>query len=337
MPQFFIDSPSAKCITLAVRRVLCDTSLGIMPPSRTKVAIAFSGGPDSTALALACLRLRVPFILAHLDHGLRLESAKEASGHIQAMAKMFGVEAVVRRSDVHVLAENNGMGLEEAGRKARYAFFADVCTQYECSWILLGHQADDLVEDVIMRLIRGAGWPSVAGMSLKDDKRRILRPLLYVCRRDIEDFIRDCEVPCLYDYTNDEDTFLRNRVRHHIVPFLRSENPSIHENIRHLWEQANDDRLFWDEYLASTLASVQWNEDKTTATISEKSIRVLPRSARMRAFAKILQAFPTCHLLADTLYALDSALMAPQRPKLFQFQGKISVRLEHGLICFAFG
>ena len=181
LPQCLRDVPPACArLCLNVRRFLEERCGG--RPGR--IIAAFSGGADSTALALILRCLGLPVTLAHLDHGLRPESGEEAEA-AREFARRLGVPCVVRRVDVAGLARSEGLGLEDAGRRARYAFFEETRVAAGGGWIATGHHLDDLAEDMLLRLIRGTGWPALGGMKAADPARHLVRPLLATPRADV--------------------------------------------------------------------------------------------------------------------------------------------------------
>lgn len=123
----------------------------------------FRAAAGSTALAVILRCLGVSLVLAHLDHRLRPESGEEAES-ARRFAERLGVPCMVRRVDVEALARSEGIGLEDAGRRARYAFFDSALLSERAEWVVTGHHLDDLSEDVLMRLVRGSGWPGLGGM-----------------------------------------------------------------------------------------------------------------------------------------------------------------------------
>ncbi|MBO4312360.1 MAG: tRNA lysidine(34) synthetase TilS, partial [Desulfovibrionaceae bacterium] len=253
------------------------------------------------------------------------------------MAKALGVPCELGRADVRALAASTGAGLEEAGRAARYAFLEEVRQRHGAEWILLAHHADDLVEDVLLRLIRGAGWPALGGMPALDAQRHLLRPFLELSKSELEAFARQEGAAWLHDASNESDAFRRNRLRHHVLPLLFAENPALRRTIARLWELAREDERFWESYLSPIVSTCLCGEGE--AALAEAKARALPRAARLRLFAKLI-----AHVgrgkgqpRAETLFALDNALLAPQRPKRFQFPGGITATLHGGVIRFARG
>ena len=322
-------------VILAVREGL-EVQLPDLPsPVNGPLLIAFSGGPDSMALALACLHLKIPFSLAHLNHGLRPESASETAdnGPIMSFARRIGVQCIISHADVSALAKNRHIGIEEAGRVARFAFLEQTRQTTGAQWIALGHQADDLLEDILLRLIRGTSWPALAGMHAVDTNRRIIRPLLKISRPDIELFVRRSGFQWIHDNSNDSDAFRRNRLRHHVTPHLFQENPALRQCVLHLWEQARDDEAFWQSYLAPLLA--QAVQTDRTLKFPERIARSLPKAARLRLLARLLQiAAPQAQVRADTLFRLNNTLMSSLRPRHFQFPG-CSCTLCNGCLSFS--
>ena len=177
--------PAGARLCMAVGRFLKE-KCGVSPHH---VIVAFSGGADSTALAVILRCLGVSLVLAHLDHRLRPESGEEAES-ARRFAERLGVPCMVRRVDVEALARSEGIGLEDAGRRARYAFFDSALLSERAEWVVTGHHLDDLSEDVLMRLVRGSGWPGLGGMKAVDPARRLLRPLLGTPRAELEAFLR---------------------------------------------------------------------------------------------------------------------------------------------------
>lgn len=227
---------------LGVRRFMRETLR--MPEPWPLCVAAVSGGADSTALLLCLRLLGVPLIVVHLDHALRRESADEAR-HVAELAASFGLECVARREDVAAVARERGVGLEDAGRQCRYALLENVRRERGAEWIVTGHHLDDLSEDVLLRLIRGGGWPALAGMSARDDVRRVLRPLLHTPRAELEAWLRMAGLSWCEDASNHGREARRNRIRHDILPLIRAENPAFGQAVRRLWQQARQDEDYW--------------------------------------------------------------------------------------------
>ena len=281
---------------------------------------AFSGGADSTALAVILRCLGVPLVLAHLDHGLRPESGAEAEA-VRRFAARLGVDCVVRRADVEALARSEGVGLEEAGRRARYAFFEEVRQAEKADWIVTGHHLDDLGEDVVLRLVRGTGWPGLGGRKAVDTARQVLRPLLATTRAELELLLHTLGIAWIEDASNAGDAFRRNRIRHHVMPLLKAENPALSRSVQTLWELAREDERYWDETLAPVFARLEWRESRLF--LPRAAFVALPRAARLRIYAGLFTRFGRGQAQAETLFRLDEAAVASRSRRVFQFPGAV--------------
>ncbi|MEK7277332.1 MAG: tRNA lysidine(34) synthetase TilS, partial [Chloroflexota bacterium] len=206
---------------------------GLLTPGQT-LAVGVSGGPDSLALLHLLIRLRPEYDLdlraAHLHHGLR-DSADGDAEFVSRIAKEWAVPCVVERADVAALARANRLSVEEAGRRARYSFFARLAAT-----VAVAHNADDQAETVLMHLLRGAGIGGLRGMLPKSSGQWavgsgqiVIRPLLATPRADIETYIAAHGLQPKVDSTNADTTFFRNRLRHELIPFLQTYTPNIRD------------------------------------------------------------------------------------------------------------
>jgi tRNA(Ile)-lysidine synthase len=197
------------------------------------LCVAFSGGPDSTALlhALAALpQARSRGLRAlHVDHGLRADSADWAA-QARAFCATLEVACTVARVEV---SRASGEGLEAAARHARYAAFAQAIGPGE--WLLLGHHRDDQAETVLLKLLRGAGPQGLGGMRATRPlgAGQLWRPLLDLPREVLRSYVRERHLPCVDDPSNRDTTLARNHLRHEILPRLRQSFPHAVDSILH--------------------------------------------------------------------------------------------------------
>ena len=182
------------------------------------VLVGVSGGPDSVALLHALVSLRTEYALrltvCHVHHGLRPEADRDAA-FVEALAAGLGCPASVVRIDV---PRGGGRSPEEAARLARHAALARVARATGANRIALGHTADDQVETVLMRILQGAGPRGLAGIPVR--RGRIIRPLLDVSRAAVEAHLIAHGLGAVDDATNRDTRFLRNRLRHEILPLI---------------------------------------------------------------------------------------------------------------------
>jgi tRNA(Ile)-lysidine synthase len=185
------------------------------------VLVGVSGGPDSVALLHALVLLRSEYGLrltvCHVHHGLRPDADRDA-GFVEALAARFGCDVRVVRVDV---PRGIGLSPEEAARLARHTALARVARETGASRIALGHTADDQVETVFMRVLEGAGPRGLAGIPVR--RGRVVRPLLEVDRAAVRAHLGLHGLESVEDETNRDTKFLRNRVRHELLPLLASQ------------------------------------------------------------------------------------------------------------------
>jgi tRNA(Ile)-lysidine synthase len=214
----------------------------------TTVVVGVSGGADSVALLHSLLQLRqclrLDLHVAHLDHVLRPESGQDAA-FVAQLAKDWGLPFYQQRLTPGALAEQAG-GLEEAGRRARYTFFAQVAINVtppaEVPCVALAHHADDQAETVLLHLVRGSGLRGLGGMrpvqlltlrTWRDDpalsqvRLRVVRPLLGVRKAEIVNYLQAHHLPWREDTSNQSRAFVRNRLRHEVLPLLATLNPGV--------------------------------------------------------------------------------------------------------------
>jgi tRNA(Ile)-lysidine synthase len=197
------------------------------------LAVAFSGGPDSTALLHALAQLpqaRQRGLRAlHVDHGLHADSARWAA-HCQAFCAALGVDCDVLCVQVD---RDQGMGLEAAARDARHAALA--ARLHEGEYLLFGHHRDDQVETVLLKLLRGAGPEGLGGMrTLRPFGRgQLWRPVLDLSRAQLREYIDAHQLDCIDDPSNADTALARNALRHDILPRLQRHWPQAADSILH--------------------------------------------------------------------------------------------------------
>ena len=206
--------------------------LGLGTAGQTLV-VGLSGGADSVALTdvLAILARKRAFrlVAAHLDHGLRAESAADAA-FCADLTERLGVPFRLGRADVEGRARREKNGLEEAGRHERYAFLEAVTSQEGAAAIAVAHTQDDQAETLLLRLLRGSGSRGLAAM--RPRAGHVVRPLLRASRQDVLAHLAERSLSWREDATNADPAFLRNRVRLELIPYLESRfNPRIRETL----------------------------------------------------------------------------------------------------------
>lgn len=214
------------------------------------VLVGLSGGPDSVALLHLLTRLRRPYSLklhaVYINHGLRPQAARREELFCETLCRKWRVGFQVVRADIPALAKKRRVGFEEAARDFRYAVFEELAVKLECARIALGHQADDQVETVLFRVLRGTGPSGMAGIPVKRGK--IIRPLLEITRTQLLSYISRRRIRYCLDSSNADISFRRNYLRHKLLPEIRRRlNPQVDRAIRDLSEVVGEEEQFLAE------------------------------------------------------------------------------------------
>lgn len=192
------------------------------------VCCAVSGGADSVALLHLlwglCPPLGLTLRAAHFNHCLRGAESDGDAAFVQDLCRRWGIPLTLGRGDAAARAEATGESIEEAARALRRAFLLA-----QPGYIATAHNADDQVETILINLLRGTGLKGLGGMA--PAAGRIVRPLLSATRADILTYLTARGLSWREDSTNALDDALRNRLRHHVLPLLRAENPSLSETV----------------------------------------------------------------------------------------------------------
>ena len=228
-----------------------------------------------------------------------------------------------------------GEGVEEAARRLRYAALEEERRRCGADWILLGHHAGDAEEDMLLRLLRGTGWPALGGMRARDDRRHVLRPLLAIPPDELRDYLRALGTDWREDHSNTDTRFTRNRIRHTILPLLRTENPALSTALARLRDLAALDADYWETTLHAALAAHPWQEDVTSILLPRALLHSLHPAARLRLLHHAVRTLALRHggqARHDTLLALERAYSEGRGGLLFQLPGPLFAELRRGSV-----
>ena len=235
-----------------------------------RVYCALSGGADSVALTFAMYLLKeklgITLEAAHFNHHLRGEESDRDEAFVRSFCDQFGIPLTVGGCQV----TPGPKGLEAAARDARYAFLRSLPGK-----IATAHTADDNAETILMHLVRGTGLKGLGGITPVSGS--VIRPMLSVTRGEVEDFLSEYALSHVEDSSNGSDQFLRNRIRHGVMPLLKAENPRLSENLSRMALHLREDEACLQENLPAGEA------------LSVKVLREMSPARRNRCLEKFLK------------------------------------------------
>ncbi len=247
--------------------------------------VGVSGGVDSMVL-LHLVRelsreLPIRVIAAHLNHTLRGKESERDERFVRETCSAWGIPLEAGREDVGALARTGMGSIQMAAREARYAFFRDVLEKRNGRFIVLGHHADDVGETVMLRFLRGTSVHGLGG--IPEQKGPIIRPLLAFTRREIQSYAQKHQIPFVEDSSNRKMAYLRNRVRHELIPEIeRHYQPSLSRHLVRYAAYFGEIQSFLEEACQAIFREMV-GED---GSIDLQGFRQMPR-ALQRAFLEL--------------------------------------------------
>jgi len=231
----------------------------LIPPN-SAVLVAFSGGIDSSSLAVALQRLREPLkikrlALLHINHLLRGEESYRDENFAKDFAQKYSLELFVERVDVPSLAKKRGGNMEATAREERYRLFEEVRKREGFDLVATAHHLGDLVETIILWLTRGTGLEGLLGFEPKEGN--IIRPFYLATRQEIEDFAKKQALEWVEDSTNYDLSLARNRIRHRVVPELKAINPNLEESVLRMREILKEENELIEKLVQTALLKVK--------------------------------------------------------------------------------
>ena len=213
--------------------------------SNDTIVIGNSGGPDSMALfdILLNLRKKINFkiICAHVNHNVRVESKKEEES----------LREYCQKHDVPfefmIIEKYGNDNFHNEARNIRYTFFESIIKKYNANYLFTAHHGDDLMETILMRIVRGSTLKGYSGFNILVDKDyyKIVRPLIFITKKDTEEYCFKHHINYAVDKSNFKDKYTRNRYRKTVLPFLKNEEESVHEKFLKFSNTLNE----YDKYI----------------------------------------------------------------------------------------
>lgn len=314
-----------------IDRVRCALLDGRVASPGAGIVAAVSGGPDSTALAHVLKTLAddlgLRMVIAHLDHKLRTDSCEDVR-FVNRLAMALGMEFFSREVDVRMLAAAGGVSLEEAGRRARYAFFEEVRRKTGSQWIATGHHLDDAFETLFLRLFRGSSLQGLRGIELV--RSNIVRPFIALRRQEIIRFLDERGITYRIDPTNLSSDTDRNFVRNKLLPLVRERFPGFANPLKRTLELAHQENELLDD-LTAKLASDAVQTGGGRAIIDAAMLRTIPKPLIGRALLAALYKVSGAHVRWGRVHVrIAEGILRSARPSArASLPGGIVVRREY--------
>lgn len=255
-----------------------------------KIVVAVSGGPDSMCLLDTLYRLKdeleFSILVAHVNHGIRIESDLEKE-YVEKYCKERNIPFFYLKVDVPKLSKEKKMSEETCGRMVRYDFFEKVRQENDADLIAVAHNLNDNIETILLNQIRGCGLKGLIGMDFKFNN--IIRPLLTIEKKDILVYNNELELHPCFDKTNEEDIYLRNKIRLKLIPYLQELNPNFVTNISRMRNILKEDNDFIEEYTNIVFDKVIIKIDNSKIVFDFSKFMNEHKSIQKRIIRKIIE------------------------------------------------
>ena len=255
-----------------------------------KIVVAVSGGPDSMCLLDTLYRLKdeleFSILVAHVNHGIRIESDLEKE-YVEKYCKERNISFFYLKVDVPKLSKEKKISEETCGRMVRYDFFEKVRQENNADLIAVAHNLNDNIETILLNQIRGCGLKGLIGMDFKFNN--IIRPLLTIEKKDILVYNNELELHPCFDKTNEEDIYLRNKIRLQLIPYLKELNPNFVTNISRMRNILKEDNDFIEEYTNIVFDKVIIKIDNSKIVFDFSKFMNEHKSIQKRIIRKIIE------------------------------------------------
>ncbi len=193
--------------------------------SGDKIVVACSGGCDSMAMAHLFHQQKIKILLAHCNFQLRGDEANGDENFVKQKATEWKIDFQSIKFDTEKFAAENKISIQQAARKLRYDWFEKLLAENDFTKIATAHHLNDNIETVFINLVRGTGIAGLTGIAAQNKK--IIRPILFATRNEIENYAAENNLDFRNDSSNNSDDYLRNKIRHHLVPLMKEMNPNF--------------------------------------------------------------------------------------------------------------
>lgn len=334
-------------VSTFARKLLAEWRRLELPSADASVVIAVSGGADSSALLLALAeliqldKLKIKPVVAHLDHGLRKDSRRDA----QWVAKLAGtlnidLEVAIGRANLKTRTTTNATAitnLEQAARNARYEFLLKTADKKKANLVITAHTLDDQAETILMRLLRGSAAEGLSSMLpvrplAAESAVKLVRPLVSWARRsETEDYCRLRQIDFRKDVMNDDETFSRVRIRKQLLPLMKKFNPRIVETLSRTALLLGEDTQALADSAAHLLKDATVTDETGTTLLDVLVLLQAPAAIRRRALREwILRARGHLHRLEMVHLVAVERLLQGAGGRTVELPGGMKVTRRRG-------
>jgi len=265
-----------------------------------KIVLGVSGGPDSMCMLNALINIYrncqkgpslvakncqkgpspVAIIVAHINHMIR-EDAADDENYVRAFCAEKNIDFYSKSIDIQKIANNSKIGVEEAGRNARYEFFDEILRQTGANKIAIAHNRNDKVETMIMNAMRVSGMSGLNGIETK--RVNYIRPLIDCERSEIEEYCERYKLNPRIDKTNFENDYTRNKIRNIVIPYIKKEfNPNIIETLNRLSELVFEEEDYIDRQVEKAYGDLVLEEDSNQIVLDLKKFNCQEKVIKSR-------------------------------------------------------
>lgn len=242
------------------------------------IVVGVSGGPDSicmlTILEKLQKELNFQMVVAHINHGIR-ESALADEEYVKKVCEQKEIPIYIKKENIKDIAQEEKMGIEEAGRMVRYSFFEEIMKKMNAQKIATAHNLNDQAETILMNLFRGSGINGLKGIE-KNRNGKYIRPLINCSRKEIEEYCEKNNLKPRIDETNQENIYTRNKIRNICIPYIEKEfNPNIIKTLVRLSDIVTEEANYMEAVTEEEYKNLLLKEEKMEIILDLKQFNLL--------------------------------------------------------------
>ncbi|OOP55930.1 MAG: tRNA lysidine(34) synthetase TilS [Candidatus Brocadia carolinensis] len=312
------------------------------------IIVGVSGGPDSVALIKIlhainfAKNLKLSLFLAHLNHQLRGKSSEEDAQFVQKLSNELSLPFILKSVNIGEIAAQTKRSIEETARRERYNFFMESAQKNSASAVVTGHTADDNTETILHRIIRGTGTLGLGGIPLKrplttGSPIQLVRPLLFVWRKEIVEYLGEKHCKYRTDASNDELVYLRNKIRIELIPFLENQyNPKVKSLLIQLCQILNLQNEFLVTEAKKILQASTMEIKHDSYTIDTRCLTQYPKILQYFALREILNTLqiPLSEITYGHYTKILEEITRKGKGRHYQLPENLSLWHEHGMLRF---